>query len=78
MMGTGNYSDEFKRDAVAQITERDDPIKEVSERLGISLRSPYAWKRKFGKATSRLRRHVDCRRVDLSCSLAESIFSPRG
>ena len=31
------HSDEFKRDAVAQITERDDPIKEVSERLGISL-----------------------------------------
>lgn len=28
MMGTGNFTDEFKRDAVAQITERGYPIKE--------------------------------------------------
>ena len=29
-MGTGNFTDEFKRDAVAQITEQGYPIKEVS------------------------------------------------
>jgi transposase len=34
MMGTGNFTDDFKRDAVAQITERGYPAKEVSERLG--------------------------------------------
>jgi transposase len=51
-MGTGNYTDQFKQDAVAQITERGYPIKEVSERLGVSLHSLYAWKRKFGKATA--------------------------
>ena len=51
-MGTGNFSDDFKRDAVAQITERGYPIKEVSERLGVSLHSLYAWKRTFAKATS--------------------------
>jgi len=28
------YSDEFKRDAVAKITERGYPIAEVSKRLG--------------------------------------------
>ena len=28
-MGTGNFSDEFKRDAVAQITERGYPVAEV-------------------------------------------------
>ena len=50
-MGTGNFSDDFKRDAVAQITERGYPIKEVSERLGVSLHSLYACKRKFAKAT---------------------------
>lgn len=50
-MGTGNYTDQFKQDAVAQITERGYPIKEVSERLGVSLHSLYAWKRKFGKTT---------------------------
>ncbi len=31
-MGTGNFTDEFKRDAVAQITERGYPAKEVSAR----------------------------------------------
>ena len=29
MMGTGNFTDEFKRDAVAQITERGYPVAEV-------------------------------------------------
>lgn len=43
-MGTGSFTDEFKRDAVAQITERSCPIKEISERLGVSLDSLYAWK----------------------------------
>ena len=51
-MGTGNFTDDFKRDAVAQITERGYPAKEVSERLGVSTHSLYAWKRKFAKAVS--------------------------
>ncbi len=33
-MGTGTFSDEFKRDAVAQITTRGYPVGEVSERHG--------------------------------------------
>ncbi len=52
MMGTGNFTDDFKRDAVAQIAERDYPAKEVSARLGVSTHSLYAWKRKFAKAVS--------------------------
>lgn len=28
-MSTGKFSDDFKRDAVAQITERGYPVKEV-------------------------------------------------
>ena len=51
-MGTGNFTDDFKRDAVAQITEGGYPAKEVSERLGVSTHSLYAWKRKFAKAVS--------------------------
>jgi len=51
-MGTGNFTDEFKRDAVAQITERGYPAKEVSKRLGVSTHSLYAWKRKFAMAVS--------------------------
>jgi len=48
-MGKPNFSDEFKRDAVAQITERGYRVAEVSERLGVSQHSLYAWKRQFAK-----------------------------
>jgi len=51
-MGTSTFSYDFKRDAVAQITERGYPVSEVSERLGVSKHSLYAWKRKFGKSAS--------------------------
>ncbi|MCL7407403.1 transposase, partial [Paradonghicola geojensis] len=34
-MGKSNFSEEFKRDAVAQITERRYPVAEVSQRLGL-------------------------------------------
>lgn len=46
-MSKSNFSDDFKRDAVCQITERGYPVKEVSERLGVSTHSLYAWKKKF-------------------------------
>ncbi|QQX90202.1 IS3 family transposase (plasmid) [Gluconobacter sphaericus] len=51
-MGKPNFSDEFKRDAVAQITERGYPVAEVSQRLGVSTHSLYAWKRQFAKVVS--------------------------
>ena len=51
-MGKPNFSDEFKRDAVAQITERGYPVAEVSQRLGVSQHSLYAWKRQLGKVVS--------------------------
>ena len=50
-MGKGNFSDDFKRDAVAQITERGYPVAEVSQRLGVSPHSLYAWKKKFAKGS---------------------------
>jgi transposase-like protein len=46
-MGTSNYSDEFKRDAVQQITVRGYPVREVSRRLGVSSHSLYKWLRLF-------------------------------
>ena len=47
-MGTSNYSDEFKRDAVHQIRVRGYPVREVSQRLGVSTHSclipdPASW-----------------------------------
>ncbi len=50
-MGKVNFTEDFKRDAVAQITERGYPVAEVSQRLGVSQHSLYAWKRKFSKAS---------------------------
>ncbi|KFE34102.1 ISEhe3 transposase A, partial [Thioclava atlantica] len=46
------FSDDFKRDAVAQITERGYPVREVAERLGVSQYSLYSWKKKFSKAST--------------------------
>jgi len=48
-MGKVNFTDDFKRDAVAQITERGYPVAEVSQRLGVSRHSLYAWKKKFSQ-----------------------------
>jgi len=46
-MGKANFSDEFKRDAVRQITERGYPVSEVSQRLGVSAHSLYEWRKKY-------------------------------
>ena len=50
-MGKGNFTEEFKRDAVAQITERGYPVSVVSKRLGVSQHSLYQWKKKFATTT---------------------------
>jgi transposase len=43
------FTDEFKRDAVAQVVERGYAVSEVAERLGISTKSLYTWKTPFSK-----------------------------
>src|SRR6056297_963292 len=52
-MGTSNYSDEFERDAVHQITVRGYPVGEVSRRLGVSPYSLYKWLKLFGELTQK-------------------------
>ena len=49
-MGKVHFTDEFKREAVAQIIERGYAAAEVSKRLGGSQHSLYAWKKKFSGA----------------------------
>lgn len=44
-------SDDFKRDAVRQITEWGYPVREVSERLGVSAHSLYQRKKRFAPVT---------------------------
>jgi transposase len=43
------YTDEFKIEAVRQVTERGFSAAEVARRLGITPHSLYAWLKKFGK-----------------------------
>ena len=42
-MANRKYSDEFRVEAIKQITERGYSVKEVSERLGVSTKSLYKW-----------------------------------
>ena len=48
-MGKANFTEDFKRDAVLQITERGYPVAEVAARLGISKYSLYEWRKRYGK-----------------------------
>jgi transposase len=52
MMGKANFSGDFKREAVLQITGRGYPMAEVSQPLRVAQHSLYAWKKKFAKALS--------------------------
>jgi transposase len=47
-----NFSDEFKGDAVAHITERGYWVAEVSHRLGVSHHSLHVSKRQLTKVVS--------------------------
>ena len=51
-MGKPNFSEDFKRDAVHQITVRGYAVREVSERLGVSTYSLYKWMKLYAKAAS--------------------------
>ena len=62
-MGKANFTEEFKRDAVAQITERGHPVAEVSKRLGVSPHSLYAWKKLFSQPSVGDDRDAEIRRL---------------
>ncbi len=47
-MSGKRYSDEFKIEAVQQVTERGHSVAEVAQRLGITTHSLYAWIQVFG------------------------------
>jgi transposase len=44
-MSAKRYTKDFKAEAVAQVTDRGYSVREVSERLGVSLKSMYDWVR---------------------------------
>ncbi len=46
-MGKPRFTEEFKIDAIKQITERGHAVAEVSQRLGVSTHSLYAWMKRY-------------------------------
>ncbi|HEY3325656.1 MAG TPA: transposase, partial [Novimethylophilus sp.] len=48
-MSSKRYAEEFKIEAVKQITERRYPVAEVFARLGVSQHSLYEWVRKYSQ-----------------------------
>lgn len=46
-MGTKRYTEEFKIEAVKQITERGHAVADVSARLGVSGHSLYQWAKQY-------------------------------
>jgi transposase len=49
MSSQNRFTEEFKRDAVAQVVDRGYAVREVAKRLGISTKSLYSWKAQFAK-----------------------------
>lgn len=52
MSKRSRYREEFKRDAVAQVTDRGHSVGDVSARLGVSTKSLYDWIRQYSKPES--------------------------
>jgi len=46
-MSSKRYPEEFKKEAVKQVTNRGYPAAEVSSRLGVSLPTLYDWIKKY-------------------------------
>ena len=46
-MGKPRFTEDFKIDAIKQITERGYSVADVSQRLGISTHSLYAWMKRY-------------------------------
>ena len=47
------YTEEFKIEAVRQVTERGYSVAEVAERLGTTTHSLYAWMKRYGEQSPR-------------------------
>ena len=47
------YTEEFKIEAVKQVTERGYSVADVAERLGTTTHSMYTWLKRYGEKSSR-------------------------
>ncbi len=46
-MGQGNFTEDFKLDAIKQITERGHSVADVSKRLGVNTHSLDSWRKRY-------------------------------
>lgn len=46
-MSSKRHPEEFKIEAVKQVTERGHPVAEVASRIGVSQHSLYAWLKQY-------------------------------
>ena len=58
-MSDKHYTEEFKVEAIKQITERGHSVGQVSQRLGVSTHSLYAWLKKYGNSPRHAAKHDD-------------------
>ena len=58
-MSAKRYTDEFKIEAVRQVTELGLPVSEVAKRLGVTPYSLYQWRKQFGRSERQARADVD-------------------
>ena len=58
-MSGKRYTDEFKIEAVRQVSERGHRVADVAGRLGITTHSLYAWRRRFDKPAVVQRAELD-------------------
>jgi|TARA_R110001583_G_scaffold88182_1_gene228953 transposase len=58
-MKSKRYTDEFKREAVKQVTERGYSVADVAQRLDTTTHSLYAWLKKFGEPNPQTSDKID-------------------
>jgi len=58
-MSNRRYTEEFKAEAIKQVTERGYKVQEVCERLGISSKSLYLWLRLARKSNGKYSQNSD-------------------
>ncbi len=58
-MKSKRYTEEFKQEAVKQVTERGYSVAEVAKRLGTTTHSLYAWLKRYSESNPRQTMKLD-------------------
>lgn len=69
-MSSKRYTDEFKTEAIKQITERGYSVQDVASRLGVKTHSLYAWLKKYGQEPERTK-EIDSQQAEIQRLRAE-------